>query len=134
MGDGAGVRGGDGNKHVKDKLDQLFSLEEQIHEAFGYQQQWRIFPIVDMREFHWHLEHESGGTLRYWNTHEQALARDENHEYEAVVYTQRHLEKWVYRAEGFVMILMDTHCDMNIYLGVFDEAKELKELPEEPAS
>lgn len=112
---------------MKDKLNQLFALQEQIHDAFGYQEQWRVFPIVDMREFCWHLEDFS--KLRYWDNREYALARDQMHEYGADVYTQRHLEQWVYRAEGFAMILMDTHCDLNVFLGVFDETKELKELP-----
>lgn len=44
--------------------------------------------------------------------------------YSGIIFTQRFLPRWVYRAVGFTMISVDTQCDGNKYLMVFDNSKE----------
>ena len=51
--------------------------------------------------------------------------------YEDQIYTQRFLPKWVYRAEDYTMISVDTQCDGNKFLAIFDNTKELPALVDE---
>lgn len=46
--------------------------------------------------------------------------------YSNEIYTQRFLPKWVYRTPEVTMICVDTHCDGNQFLQLFDSTKECK--------
>ena len=52
---------------------------------------------------------------------------DAGKHYEAEIYTQRFLPKWVYRGEKYTMVCMDTHTDGNKFLGIFENDKEIKD-------
>ena len=112
-------------------LDDYFALQEKVHGFFGYVEDWRVLPLEDRREMYWMLREwqGGGGTVRYAETEDQLseeLEYDEDY-YEDEIYTQRHLPKWVYRAEGYTMICVDTHTDGNQLLAVYDNTKELKQ-------
>ena len=111
---------------MEDLLNKFFALEQEIFKAFGYEPNWRIFPMVDNRDCFWRLN-SSRREVIYANSVEDLNDEEKGNYYQATVYTQRHLKTWAYRTEKFTMILMDTHCDLNVYLGVFDNSKETKE-------
>jgi len=108
-------------------LDDYFDLQRKVHGFFQYIEDWRILPIDDHRFFYWQLSGEGPGTVRYAETKADLLDEDAGNYYEAEVYTQRHLPKWVYRSDGYTMICVDTHTDGNQFLAVFDDRKEIKD-------
>lgn len=101
------------------------NLRERIYAAFGYVEQWRSFPFSDRRDCYWlRTEHQFAYSSEPL-TEEAVIAGTALSS--GVVYTQRHLAKWVYEAEGFVMALIDTRCDGNIFLMVFRAERECKD-------
>lgn len=112
-----------------EKLNAYRKLLKEIHEYFGYKEDWVVIPIEDRREFYWHIEGaEDGGEVQY---HEKPLTADlveDGAHYEDSIYTQRFLPKWVYRAEKYTMICVDTHTDGNKFLAIFANDKEQKVL------
>lgn len=112
---------------MEDLVNNFFKFEEELCKAFGYTHDWRIFPIVDERENYWGLTEGEKKVCHSPLANNVGGEIDGNQCYSASVYTYRHLSKWVYRTEKYTMILMDTHCDGNIYLGIFDSSKEVKE-------
>ena len=105
------------------QLDDYFALQKQIYDYFGYFEDWRVIPLEDNREHFWRLDGEGPGTVRFAET-EALLDDEEMNYYEDDIYTQRHLQKWVYRGKDFTMVCVDTHTDGNQFLRVFDNAKE----------
>ncbi len=109
-------------------LDDYFALQEKVHGFFGYVEDWRILPLEDRREMYWTLPDGEGygGIVKYAENPDDLHPHVNGDYYEDEIYTQRHLPKWVYRAEGYTMICVDTHTDGNQLLVVYDNAKELK--------
>ncbi len=124
-------------------LDQHQAARKEIFAYFGYVEDWRILPIEDSREVYWSIigGEGRGGKVRYATTLEiqQVVSSPDfdldsfapNYEaaptyYENEIYTQRFLPKWVYRGKDYTMICVDTHTDMNQFLQIFDNAKEVK--------
>ncbi len=101
-------------------LDNYLALQKQIFEYFGYQENWRVFPIDDCRGSLWTTD----GT-KVVRFADELEAFSTGNFYENEIYTQRHLPKWVYRGPEFTMIVVDTHTDGNKFLQIFDNAKEL---------
>lgn len=112
---------------MSNTVDEFFSFEQKICEMFGYQHDWKVFPIIDERENHWGLTKNETKVCYSPSAGNVGGGIDGNNCYSAVVYTYRHLDKWIYRIEKYTMILMDTRCDGNIYLGIFDNSKEVKD-------
>ena len=113
-----------------DLVEKFFSLEEELCKSFGYQHDWRIFPIVDSRNYYWRLDSKIDDKARdvsYAKTVEDLNDEAKGNYYQADVYTYRHLDKWVFRTEKYTMVLMDTHSDGNVFLSIFDNSKEVKE-------
>lgn len=110
-------------------LDDYFKLQKKIFDYFGYKEDWVVIPMVDHREYYWQIDNEGyGGSITYseYPLTPQLVASGKE-TYEASIYTQRFLSKWVYRADEFTLVCMDTHCDGNKFLGVFSNDKEIKE-------
>jgi len=106
-----------------DIFDTYFLLQSEIFKYFGYEEDWRILPIVIEKAMYWRLYGEGPGTLRFADTKELLDDPGLNY-YENTIYTQRHLPKWVYRGENYTMICVDTQTDANQYLQIFDNSKE----------
>src|SRR4051812_710924 len=104
-------------------LDNYFSLEQQIFDYFGYQEDWCVLPLNDSRDYYWRLDGDGPGAVMFALTEEE-LRNEEGDYYSDEIYTQRHLPKWVYRGAEFTMICVDTHTDGNRLLRVFDNTKE----------
>lgn len=105
-------------------LDAYSELEKQIHEYFGYGENWQVFPIYDSRSYFWYLDGEGPGTVHFADTKEELLSQEGKY-YEEEIYTYHHMDKWVYRGKDFTMILVDTCTDGNNFASIFDNSKEL---------
>ena len=101
-------------------LTKYFELQKQIYEHFGYVEDWVVIPLNDSTEYFWWCD---GVTVGFAST-EQDLISESGEYCENEVYTQRFLPKWVYTAEDFTMICVDTHTDGNKFLQVLDNAKK----------
>ncbi len=104
-------------------LDDYFKIQQQIYNYFGYKEDWVVIPIEDSTEYYWRLDGEGQGEIIYAET-EELLDDPAGNYYVHSIYTQRFLPKWVYRADDYTMICVDTHTDGNKFLQIFDNQKE----------
>jgi hypothetical protein len=112
-------------------LKDYFKLEQAIHDYFGYVEDWVTIPLDDHTDDYWMItgpEDRSTTSVVYSPTPftMQSIV-DGNTLYGGRIYTQRFLNKWVYRAKDYTMVCVDTECDGNKYLMVFDNTKETKD-------
>jgi len=118
-----------------DLIQAYFDLQEQVYKHFGYVEDWVNIPLVDERDKYWILHEDKnddgktyGGSIDYYDTPLADGYGAPGDYYNASIYTQRFLPKWVYRAEDYTMVCMNTHTDGNRYIGIFDNTKEQKDI------
>lgn len=121
---------------VDAEVDRLFEARAAIFAHVGYVEDWRVLPIDDSRDQFWAVdEHERAWVkfspkreaLAYWLAdHDDEYGPYGNDLYENVIYTQRHLPKWVYRGAELTLVVADTQTDGNKYLQIFRSANEVK--------
>lgn len=102
-------------------LTDYFELQQKVYDHFGYKEDWVVIPLDDHREMFWILN-ETARFVRYAETEEKLLSDGDY--YEAEIYTQRFLPKWVYPADDCTMVCADTHTDGNKFLMVFNNSKK----------
>jgi len=107
---------------VTDLLDVYFCAKRNVFEYFGYKEDWCVFPLEDGRAFYWRIS-DYGDSVLYADRRQDL---GEGDGYEAEIFRQRFLKKWVYTADDYTMILVDTHVDNNRLLMVFDNKKEIQ--------
>jgi hypothetical protein len=105
-------------------LDRYTALRNEVFAYFGYVEDWRVLPLDDARQYYWRLYGEGPGHVRFAKTKGDVLS-GEGECYENVIYTQRHLDKWVYRGEEYTMVVVDTNTDGNQFLQIFSNAMEI---------
>lgn len=106
-------------------LTEYFNLQKKIYEYFGYEEDWKIIPVSDCREYYWCISHE--GTVKFANNKLNIFKFHEEDGYEELIYKSSFLPKCVYIGKDFTMIIIDTRTDGNKFLSIFDNAKEVKE-------
>jgi hypothetical protein len=109
-------------------LKQYFELQKEIHQFFGYVEDWCVIPLDDATEYHWFLnqgENGSGHVHFSRKPLDVKLIKAGEELYGNEIYTQRFLPKWVYRTDEFTMVCVDTRTDGNKLLQIFDNCKEL---------
>jgi hypothetical protein len=106
-------------------LNQYFEIQKKIHEYFGYVEDWVVIPLEDRREYFWHLTPNEV----YYAKSIIDFNEEIGNYYSNEIYTQRFLPKWVYRAEDYTMICVDTNTDGNKFLAIYSNEKELQENP-----
>lgn len=125
-------------------LSDYFYVQNRLFAHFGYVEDWCSFPVADKTNCWWCLtDVESnldpigdgstritGGKVNYLEAKtldEVNAIIDAGQYYQASIYTQRFLPKWVYPSNDgkHTMILIDTHTDGNKFLAVFDNSKIL---------
>lgn len=109
-------------------LDNYLALQKQIFEYFGYEETWRTLPLNDNRKHYWRLA-EHAGLIR-WADSPQELTTKTGNSYSGGLYKDAFHLKSIYRGKGYTMVLVDTYADGNQWMAIFDNAKEIKELPE----
>lgn len=112
-------------------LDRYLDRRYEVHEYFGYKEDWVAIPIDDRREYWWGLDGEGPGRVGYSTTKSSVLRGlfdgDLVFDYfEDVIYTQCYLPRWVYRGLDFTMICVDTNVDGNRFLAIYSNAKEVR--------
>lgn len=112
-----------------DIIDTYFKLQQGIHDYFNYKEDWKVIPLEDTREYYWFVDEDSN-IVRFADSVDLLLHSDGAY-YEDEIYTQRFLTKFVYRADNFTMISVDTHTDGNKFLRIFDNNKEVEAIEEE---
>jgi len=106
-------------------LDKYFKLQELIYKYFGYKEDWRIYPLNDNTEYFWYLDLEKNRVI-YAKNMKDFTTGDY---FSSKIYFCRFLEKHIYHAKRYTMILENTRTDHNIFLSIFSNKKELKEIP-----
>ncbi len=115
---------------LEELIGAYFTSKRAIHEFFGYKEGWVDIPISDETEHYWMLvggDPVSGeGATCVWSPEPMTIdtLRAGNSIYSGPVYTQRFLQKWVYRTPSHTMVSVDTECDGNKFLMIFDAKKE----------
>jgi hypothetical protein len=109
-------------KLLKDYLQK----QQELFDYFGYVENWKAIPVDNATMYVWQLitEEDGSGEVRFANSVEQLLDEAAGDYYSNEIYTQRHLEKWVYRGADYTLIVVDTHTDGNKFLQIFDNSKE----------
>lgn len=119
---------------IDDIVDSFFDARELIFDHVDYTEDWRVLPITDSRDDFWAVDkHErewvkfspSREALAYWLEHDDYGPHGDKL-YENVIYTQRHLPKWVYRGEELTIVVADTQTDGNKYLQLFRNTNEVR--------
>lgn len=124
---------------INQAIDTFFTMRAEIFAHVGYVEDWRVLPLDDSREMFWNVDPAECQTLRFSASREAIeywvaqlkLGHDDYGEYgmevyQDVIYTQRHLPKWVYRGELLTMVVADTQTDGNKYLKIFANDREVK--------
>ena len=111
-------------------LDEYFALQDAIFNNVGYVEDWVTIPLVDHREYYWHLDQNTDGSgeIMYYDMPLTNDLVDKGEYYSAVIYMQRFLPKWVYRGKSHTLVCMDTQTDGNKYLGMFCNKKECNDV------
>lgn len=109
------------------RLKQYMKLQQEIYEYFGYEENWRVFPLEDSTDYYWRID--SFGNAVHFAETEEELGNEKNDE--EATYTNAILKyrgtPGVYRGADFTMICCDTQTDGNKFLCIFDNTKERKE-------
>jgi hypothetical protein len=103
--------------------NELFNLHESIqsiHKYFGYEMNWCEYPIMDHTEYYWTVEGDY--TVHFSETKLEKVEDgfdDVGAEYSCDIIHDVRLEK-----DKYTMINIDTRCDGNKYLAIFDNSKK----------
>ena len=96
-------------------LDMYNAALNDIHQYFGYEPEWHVFPIEDCREYYWRINDDevvfgySKGDVKNRNFAERIIQ----------VYPAVHPDN------AYTMIKVDTETDGNKFLSIFDNAKRI---------
>lgn len=99
-------------------INNFFRLQREVHELFEYTEDWRIFPMIDNREYYWYID---GDSVRYCDD----LTFDDSNTYSGTIYHYRHIRKHVFETSELTMVLVDTSCDSNIVLMIFSNDRKI---------
>jgi hypothetical protein len=113
---------------MKRLLKDYFDLQKKIYDYFGYKEDWVVIPINDALEYYWYLDELPDGSGKVHFASDPFTVEsveDGGKLYTNEIYTQRFLPRYVYRADDFTMICVDTHTDGNKFLQIFDNSKKL---------
>ena len=117
--------------NIKASIETYFSIAAEIHEYFGYNENWKCIPMDNHIGDYWMVfldKDEVGGKYVYSPkpfTEDKIKAGSDI--YSGEIYCQRFLKKWVYRAKDMTMICADTQTDGNKFLMLFENDKECKD-------
>lgn len=110
-------------------IDNYFNAKKELHEYFGYEENWVEIPMESGVEYFWYFDAEEE-LLYYSEDKEKMLSIEEGEYYNAQLYTQRFLEKWVYETKEHTMISVDTQVDGNKFLMILSNKNKV----DKPAS
>lgn len=112
------------NNDIESLLENYFDTKKAIFEYFNYEEDWQAFPIDDCTGHYWMRENN---TLIY--SDEKFLIDIEDQDIEDQdIEDQKFVNAIIsiHPGKDYTMILLDTQCDGNIFLSIFDNKKEVK--------
>lgn len=113
---------------INETIDAYEAARKEIFKHVGYVEDWVVLPLDDQRRRAWRIvggdECGAGGKVMYADTDADLDDPESKKLYSATVYTQRFLPRWVYRGAEVTLVVVDTHCDGNRFLMLFDNSKE----------
>lgn len=116
---------------MKNLIEEYFKLQDEVHKYFGYVQDWVVIPMNDQLNRHWMIcgpEDRASTSVAYSNKpFTPELIAEGKECYSGFIYTQRFLHQWVYRGPEHTMVSVDTQCDGNKLLMIFDNNLECKD-------
>lgn len=102
------------------QLDELNRLEKEICDYFGFQQGWRLLPIVDERDLFWMTD---GYEFVTAETEDGLGCLDEGSNVNGL-YSTGPSSPSIYRRSDYTLALLDLQSDINVFASVFDNTKE----------
>lgn len=113
---------------MKELLNKYAALEKQILDWFGFTPEWHVYPISNETNSHWMI-------FRNKVAYSPEPYTPDSIEKGAGLYTAEVIRPPL-SANGFTALVVNTQCDGNYFLMIFDNSKEctdpaLKELCEE---
>lgn len=112
---------------IESKLNTFNALEKEIHNYFGYVEDWVKIPMESHIGEYWMLtgDKKARGCAVYSPVPLTKKTIEAGSEiYGGPIYTQRFLPKWVYRGEDYTMVSVNTQTDGNRFLMIFENSKE----------
>jgi len=103
-------------------FNDYFKLREKIYKHFGYQEGWKVPPLMDCRSDFWAIHNEK----LYVNCH----GEDDFTNEERLSGGYSIFPKGIYEKDTFTLIYYDTQTDGNDFLGIYDNNKK-REIPED---
>lgn len=113
-------------KDINGVVEVMEAAKNAIFVHCGYKQDWVVFPLDDQRDAYWWVEPDERGEVRWAESAAKLFDDKAGDYYNGNIYTQRFLKKWVFRGKKLTLAVVDTHCDGNRLLMIFDNARELK--------
>jgi hypothetical protein len=117
---------------MKNILNTYFDAQKELFDYFGYVEDWKVIPLDNQTGNYWMIcgPENLNSTRVVWSqkSFTKELLEAGTEIYSGVIYTQRFLPKWVYRGKDYTMIAIDTQCDDNKMLMIFENEKECKDL------
>lgn len=111
-------------KDINGVVEVMEAAKNAIFAHCGYKQDWVVFPLDDQRDAYWCVEPSERGEVRWAEAPETLVDEEAGKYYNGAVYTQRFLKKWVFRGAELTLAVVDTQCDGNKLLMIFNNAKE----------
>ena len=113
----------------KELVDSYFNKRQELFDYFGYVENWKAIPVEDRTEYYWFLIGvEANDSVLFADKPEDLEDEGSENYYSDQIYSQRFLNKWVYRTKDFTMVCSDPCTDGNKFLSIFDNSKEVKPL------
>jgi len=103
-------------------LDDYIRLQKEILAYFGYKEDWRVFPLCDQRRKDWMVV---GDRIVHGPRLDAETIPSGTDHYSGVILTNRP-HRW--NGGDYVMLLVDTRTDDNIFLMIFDKSREITDL------
>lgn len=99
-------------------LDDYLRAENSLLATFDYEHSWHVLPVADLRKSFWRC---SAGEVRWADSEDELLTGNGN------CYSGEVYHDIVKRASTHTAVAVNTHCDGNIFLIIFDNSLERPE-------
>lgn len=103
------------------ELDDYFAAEKKVHEYFGYEGHWHTYPLDDKRDCFWCI---NGNEVLFDDDEECFKDPDLGPQYSDVIISNDE-KRLIYCKGKYTMMVVDTQCDGNKFLAIFDNSKEI---------
>lgn len=110
---------------IKNLLNKYQEIEQQIYDYFDYEEEWSKFCIENCTEYFWYL-----GKCEYVF---YCNAKNKEEAKEIILigvesYSSRIINNSIYKKNDLTLILLDTECDGNVFLSIFDNSKKIENI------